>query len=123
MPPQPPASTSDFRGAVTAYERQLLEDALKRNRFNQRATAVALGLSYDQLRQLVAYNQWANERILTAIDGMTAEAVAFREADVGAGSYCLLCDGSCKRFGYQRLVAEKNQKRMFRRRCAIGDLK
>src|SRR5207248_5839365 len=48
--PQPPASTSDFRGAVTAYERQLLEDALKRNRFNQRATAVALGLSYDQLR-------------------------------------------------------------------------
>ena len=46
---QPP-STSDFRGAVTAYERQLLEDALRRNRFNQRATAAALGLSYDQLR-------------------------------------------------------------------------
>ena len=32
------------------YERQLLEDALRRNRFNQRATAAALGLSYDQLR-------------------------------------------------------------------------
>ena len=47
---QPSGSTSDFRGAVTAYERQLLEDALSRNRFNQRATAVALGLSYDQLR-------------------------------------------------------------------------
>ena len=31
-------------------ERRLLEDALSRNRFNQRATAVALGLSYDQLR-------------------------------------------------------------------------
>ena len=46
----PPASTSDFRGSVAAYERQLLEDALKRNRFNQRATAIALGLSYDQLR-------------------------------------------------------------------------
>ena len=29
---------------------QLLEDALRRNRFNQRATAAALGLSYDQLR-------------------------------------------------------------------------
>lgn len=43
-------STSDFRGAVAAYERQLLEDALRRNRFNQRATAAALGLSYDQLR-------------------------------------------------------------------------
>src|SRR5437588_6717953 len=47
---QPPLSTSDFRGAVTAYERELLEDALRRNRFNQRATASALGLSYDQLR-------------------------------------------------------------------------
>jgi psp operon transcriptional activator len=45
-----PSSTSDFRSAVSAYERQLLEDALRRNRFNQRATAVALGLSYDQLR-------------------------------------------------------------------------
>jgi psp operon transcriptional activator len=49
--PLPPATTtSDFRGAVAAYERQLLEDALSRNRFNQRATAAALGLSYDQLR-------------------------------------------------------------------------
>jgi psp operon transcriptional activator len=45
-----PHSTNDFRGAVAAYERQLLEDALNRNRFNQRATAAALGLSYDQLR-------------------------------------------------------------------------
>ena len=42
--------TNDFRGAVSAYERHLLEDALQRNRFNQRATASALGLSYDQLR-------------------------------------------------------------------------
>lgn len=49
-PPMPSASTDDFRGAVAAYERQLLEDALQRNRFNQRATAAALGLSYDQLR-------------------------------------------------------------------------
>jgi psp operon transcriptional activator len=46
----PPASTSDFRAAVSGYERRLLEDALRRNRFNQRATAAALGLSYDQLR-------------------------------------------------------------------------
>ena len=47
-----PASESvdDFRSAVSAYERSLLEDALRRNRFNQRATASALGLSYDQLR-------------------------------------------------------------------------
>ena len=47
---QPPSSTSDFRAAVSDYERQLLEDALQRNRFNQRATAAALNLSYDQLR-------------------------------------------------------------------------
>jgi psp operon transcriptional activator len=50
--PQAPAvaSTSDFRAAVADYERQLLQDALRRNRFNQRATAAALNLSYDQLR-------------------------------------------------------------------------
>jgi psp operon transcriptional activator len=46
----PPVTTNDFRAAVSAYERDLLEDALRRNRFNQRATALALGLSYDQLR-------------------------------------------------------------------------
>ena len=46
----PIADTNDLRGAVNAYERALLEDALARNRFNQRATASALGLSYDQLR-------------------------------------------------------------------------
>jgi psp operon transcriptional activator len=45
-----PLDTSDFRSSVTAYERALLEDALRRSRFNQRATAAALGLSYDQLR-------------------------------------------------------------------------
>ena len=46
----PAASTSDFRGAIAEYERRILEDALRRNRFNQRATAAALNLSYDQLR-------------------------------------------------------------------------
>jgi psp operon transcriptional activator len=50
IPSPPPAATNDFRAAIADYERQLLEDALKRNRFNQRATAMALGLSYDQLR-------------------------------------------------------------------------
>jgi psp operon transcriptional activator len=45
-----PTSTSDFRAAVAEYERQILEEALRRNRFNQRATAAALNLSYDQLR-------------------------------------------------------------------------
>ena len=50
-PASPPVGeTDDFRGAVAAFERALLEDALNRSRFNQRATAAALGLSYDQLR-------------------------------------------------------------------------
>jgi len=44
------AATDDLRSAVNAYEKALLEEALGRNRFNQRATATALGLSYDQLR-------------------------------------------------------------------------
>ena len=48
--PAPVAASADFRGSVAAYERALLEDALSRSRFNQRATAQALGLSYDQLR-------------------------------------------------------------------------
>jgi psp operon transcriptional activator len=45
-----PAPTSDFRGWVDAFERALLVDAHTPNRYNQRATASALGLSYDQLR-------------------------------------------------------------------------
>jgi psp operon transcriptional activator len=45
-----PAAATDFRAAVAEYERQILQDALSRNRFNQRATAAALNLSYDQLR-------------------------------------------------------------------------
>ena len=50
--PQPPANdvTSDLRGTVDAYEKRLIEAAFNRCRFNQRATATALGLSYDQLR-------------------------------------------------------------------------
>jgi psp operon transcriptional activator len=40
----------DFHAAVGAFERRLLERALERHRHNQRATAAALGLSYDQLR-------------------------------------------------------------------------
>ncbi|MEO7865606.1 MAG: sigma 54-interacting transcriptional regulator, partial [Sphingomicrobium sp.] len=48
--PMAPETTDDLRGSVAAFERQLLEDALGRHRFNQRATAAALGLSYDQLR-------------------------------------------------------------------------
>lgn len=46
----PSHSCDDFRMAVLSYEKTLLEDALRRCRFNQRATALALKLSYDQLR-------------------------------------------------------------------------
>lgn len=46
----PSVSTSDFRAAVSEYEKALLQNALAANRFNQRATAAALNLSYDQLR-------------------------------------------------------------------------
>jgi psp operon transcriptional activator len=40
----------DYRQAVATFERRLLEQALARHRHNQRATASALGLTYDQLR-------------------------------------------------------------------------
>ncbi len=40
----------DLRKAVDAHERLLLEAALKQYRHNQRTTAKALNLSYDQLR-------------------------------------------------------------------------
>jgi psp operon transcriptional activator len=40
----------DFRIAVDSHEVAILTRALERNRYNQRATAKALGLSYDQLR-------------------------------------------------------------------------
>ena len=43
-------TVSDLRGAVDAHERAILEQALARHRYNQRQTAKALGLSYDQLR-------------------------------------------------------------------------
>lgn len=41
---------SDLRSAVDAHEKAIVESALARHRFNQRQTAKALGLTYDQLR-------------------------------------------------------------------------
>lgn len=53
-PAQPVAPTtkavSDFKAAVDGYEKELLEAALEKSRYNQRQTAKALNLSYDQLR-------------------------------------------------------------------------
>ena len=45
-----PTQVADLRAAVTKYERDILAAALVRCRHNQRATAAALALSYDQLR-------------------------------------------------------------------------
>jgi psp operon transcriptional activator len=43
----------DFNTRIEKMERQLLREALQENDHNQRRTAEALGLSYDQLRGMV----------------------------------------------------------------------
>ncbi|HEU4821403.1 MAG TPA: phage shock protein operon transcriptional activator [Qipengyuania sp.] len=54
-----PATTPDFdaiadlRGAVDQHERAILVHALGKHRWNQRQTAKALGLTYDQLRHCI----------------------------------------------------------------------
>lgn len=67
---QPDAQTSvapnldavdDLRGAVDAHERAIVEHALGKHRWNQRQTAKALGLSYDQLRHCIKKHGLSNE--------------------------------------------------------------
>jgi psp operon transcriptional activator len=48
--PYDPAACGDFRLAVAEYEKAILASALEKCRWNQRAAAAALQLSYDQLR-------------------------------------------------------------------------
>lgn len=43
----------DLRAAVDEHEKRILEHALGKHRWNQRQTAKALGLSYDQLRHCI----------------------------------------------------------------------
>ncbi|WP_379552021.1 phage shock protein operon transcriptional activator [Qipengyuania sp. DGS5-3] len=43
----------DLRGAVDAHEKAIVEHALGKHRWNQRQTAKALGLTYDQLRHCI----------------------------------------------------------------------
>ncbi len=51
VPRQPDlAAIADLRAAVATYERDILAAALERCRHNQRRTAAALALTYDQLR-------------------------------------------------------------------------
>ena len=55
-PTEPRASESalydvdDMKAAVEAFEKRILESALAKSRYNQRQTAKALNLTYDQLR-------------------------------------------------------------------------
>jgi|TARA_R100000049_G_C1956018_1_gene111024 psp operon transcriptional activator len=44
---------ADLRAAVDGHERAIVEHALGKHRWNQRQTAKALGLSYDQLRHCI----------------------------------------------------------------------
>lgn len=46
-------AVDDLRGAVDAHERAIVEHALGKHRWNQRQTAKALGLTYDQLRHCI----------------------------------------------------------------------
>ncbi len=46
----PPSGPFDLRALASAHEKQLYEQALRDNKFNQRAAAVHAGLSYDQFR-------------------------------------------------------------------------
>ena len=52
----------DLRGAVDAHERAIVEHALGKHRWNQRQTAKALGLSYDQLRHCVKKHGLAEDK-------------------------------------------------------------
>ena len=56
-PVEDPAGVNDLRGAVERHEKAIVEAALARNRYNQRQTAKALGLTYDQLRHTMRKHQ------------------------------------------------------------------
>ncbi|MDA7787904.1 phage shock protein operon transcriptional activator [Sphingomonadaceae bacterium] len=52
-PQQDFGKVDDLRAEVDTHERKIVEHALGANRWNQRQTAKALGLSYDQLRHCI----------------------------------------------------------------------
>ncbi|MBI0474564.1 phage shock protein operon transcriptional activator [Sphingomonas sp. MA1305] len=54
------AGPSDFKSRVARFERELLARALAEHRFNQRATADSLGLTYDQLRHALRRHDLIN---------------------------------------------------------------
>jgi psp operon transcriptional activator len=52
-----PGGCADFRLAVAEYEKAILAEALEKCRWNQRAAATALSLTYDQLRHAMKRHQ------------------------------------------------------------------
>ena len=57
LAPYDPSSCADFRLAIAEYEKAILAAALEKCRWNQRAAATALSLSYDQLRHAMKRHQ------------------------------------------------------------------
>jgi psp operon transcriptional activator len=57
-----PSAPVDFNTRIEMMEKQLLLEALRENGHNQRRTATALGLSYDQLRGIVRKYQLTGRR-------------------------------------------------------------
>ncbi len=65
-----PGSCADFRLAVAEYEKAILAAALEKCRWNQRAAAAALQLSYDQLRHaLKRHDLMSSEQKGSDIEG------------------------------------------------------
>lgn len=57
-----------FTEATRAYERALLDHALREARFNQKQAAIALGLTYYQLRHLLRQHGLAERNVRRAAD-------------------------------------------------------
>ena len=61
MAPDTLDGVDDLRLAVDAHERAIVEHALGKHRWNQRQTAKALGLTYDQLRHCIKKHELTSE--------------------------------------------------------------
>lgn len=59
---EPTSDSMNFSQRIEALEKGLVEDALAQNGHNQRRTAAALGLSYDQLRGMVRKYKLSNRK-------------------------------------------------------------
>ena len=68
-------AVADLRRAVDGYERAILEHHLGKHRYNQRQTAKALGLTYDQLRHCLRKHGMM-ERTAAAVAKVATEIIA-----------------------------------------------